>query len=53
MYSTCTINTVENEENIIKLMEQYGDYLEIEEIQDTHNNLNNGIMIQTGDQIKS
>lgn len=42
MYSTCTINTIENEENIIKLMEQYGDYLEIEEINISW--LSNGII---------
>jgi len=39
MYSTCTINTIENEENILKLIEQYSDYIEIEEIQGTNSSL--------------
>ena len=32
MYSTCTINPIENEYNIIKLLETYGDMVSIEEI---------------------
>lgn len=46
MYSTCTINTIENEENILKLIEQYSDCIEIEEIQGTNSSLlSNGVFL--------
>lgn len=33
VYSTCTINPVENEMNVARILEKYGDILELEDIQ--------------------